>query len=473
MTEHTSSDTQAASAAPEPGAGANPDDGFFDRLRRMDLRRSPDGWLGGVCAGFAHRVGLDPLVVRAGAVLLVIFFGLGLLLYLVAWALIPDSQEQTHVEQGLRHGAGSSVFLLVITSLVLLGSLPWWAGSAFGFDGGFGLVGLVVTALLAYGAWTLWQRRAAPGEATAAGGTAAASHAAAPTSSATVPPPPPPGATTGPPAPGPAAAAPAGTSYGSSSPPPPPPGTGGTGAGSSPLPPPTPPRPRRPRRRSGGAPAAVLALGLLLVILAAALWAAQGPGLPGNDLSVALAVSAGVLGLLVLGLGVAGRRAGFVGFLTGVSVFAALLAAPLPANLQWEGRSGEATWAPTSTAELRDYRLAAGEAELDLTRIPAGDLDDVRNVEVSLGAGSLTILVPDDLAVEVDSSIGAGELRLRDASEGSDTSVPRFSDGRTNDTTSGLGVQEVVNLGEDSRPELVVDASVGVGEIVIEQEPTS
>ncbi|MGB7448660.1 MAG: PspC domain-containing protein, partial [Ornithinimicrobium sp.] len=196
MTEHTSSQTQSSVPPPEPGAHGTPvgDNGPFDRLRRMDLRRSPDGWLGGVCSGLAHRVGLDPLVVRAGTVLLVVFFGLGLLLYLLAWAFIPDTRERTHVEEGLRHGAASSIFLLVITSLVLLGSLPWWAGSAFGFDGGFGLVGLLVTALLAWAVWTVWKNRAAPGSfAYATDGSTPAASSAGSTATTRTPPPPPPG----------------------------------------------------------------------------------------------------------------------------------------------------------------------------------------------------------------------------------------------------------------------------------------
>ncbi|MGB7450022.1 MAG: hypothetical protein WA892_12965, partial [Ornithinimicrobium sp.] len=240
--------------------------------------------------------------------------------------------------------------------------------------------------------------------------------------------------------------------------------------GSVPGPPPgVPPQPRRPRRRSGGLAATVVALGLLMVILAGALWATQGPGLPGNDLSVALAACAAVLGLLVMALGVAGRRAGFVGFLAGVSVLVALIAAPLPANLQWEGRSGQATWAPESVGQLRDYRLAAGEAELDLTRLPADELTG-QDVQVSLGAGQMTIVVPEELTVEVNSGIGAGELRLGNAAGSADTDGPLFSDGRTNDTTSGLGIQERVVLGEDTSPQLVVDVNVGVGEIVIDQE---
>lgn len=58
-------------------------------------QRSHDAVAGGVCAGFAGRLGLDPVVVRVFAVLLCIMtLGLGVVLYLVLWALIPLEPEK-------------------------------------------------------------------------------------------------------------------------------------------------------------------------------------------------------------------------------------------------------------------------------------------------------------------------------------------------------------------------------------------
>lgn len=55
------------------------------------LRRSRrDRFLGGVCAGIARAVGVDPVVVRIAAVLLVLVSGgMAVVAYLVAWVLIP------------------------------------------------------------------------------------------------------------------------------------------------------------------------------------------------------------------------------------------------------------------------------------------------------------------------------------------------------------------------------------------------
>src|SRR2546421_11761970 len=53
-------------------------------------RRRQGGWLGGVCTGVAAGLGLPAGVVRAVFVLLTLTSGPGvLLLYAVAWALLP------------------------------------------------------------------------------------------------------------------------------------------------------------------------------------------------------------------------------------------------------------------------------------------------------------------------------------------------------------------------------------------------
>jgi phage shock protein C len=55
------------------------------------LYRSRDGRIvAGVCAGLAAYVGIDPTLVRLVFALLTIFGGVGILLYLCAWILIPE-----------------------------------------------------------------------------------------------------------------------------------------------------------------------------------------------------------------------------------------------------------------------------------------------------------------------------------------------------------------------------------------------
>jgi phage shock protein PspC (stress-responsive transcriptional regulator) len=68
--------------------------------------------------------------------------------------------------------------------------------------------------------------------------------------------------------------------------------------------------------------------------------------------------------------------------------------------------AGDRTWTPTGTSQ--SYSLGAGSATLDLRKLPAGDAD----VDVSIGAGELIVLLPADASVRIDGSIGAGEFDL-------------------------------------------------------------
>jgi len=52
-------------------------------------RDTVNGLVGGVCAGLARGLGVDPLFVRLAFVVGVMCFGVGLLPYLVLWVLVP------------------------------------------------------------------------------------------------------------------------------------------------------------------------------------------------------------------------------------------------------------------------------------------------------------------------------------------------------------------------------------------------
>ncbi|MDO5700960.1 MAG: PspC domain-containing protein [Bowdeniella nasicola] len=73
---------------------------FYDSLRRAPLRRTEDRVIGGVCAGLAHRLGVAPLAMRLLAVLAMVIGGLPLVLYAVAWALIPEHRDgRIHLQE--------------------------------------------------------------------------------------------------------------------------------------------------------------------------------------------------------------------------------------------------------------------------------------------------------------------------------------------------------------------------------------
>lgn len=54
------------------------------------LLRSSDRKLGGVCAGMAEYLGLDPTVMRIIFVIAFLCGSLGFWVYLVLWLLIPE-----------------------------------------------------------------------------------------------------------------------------------------------------------------------------------------------------------------------------------------------------------------------------------------------------------------------------------------------------------------------------------------------
>ncbi len=60
--------------------------------RRL-LRIREGRMVAGVCTGLASYFGIDVNLVRLAFGVLTIFYGLGFLLYLIAWAILPEDGE--------------------------------------------------------------------------------------------------------------------------------------------------------------------------------------------------------------------------------------------------------------------------------------------------------------------------------------------------------------------------------------------
>ncbi|WP_432484019.1 PspC domain-containing protein [Kineococcus esterisolvens] len=124
---------------PSPAAGAPHEDPraprpapdrFFDAVRRTGLSRGHDRWVAGVCGAVAHRLGVNPAAVRVATVLLALLGGVGLLLYGVAWALLPDATGRIEAQAAHRGDVSASLVAAVgLVVLDLLGGaglgLPW------------------------------------------------------------------------------------------------------------------------------------------------------------------------------------------------------------------------------------------------------------------------------------------------------------------------------------------------------------
>ncbi len=233
---------------------------------------------------------------------------------------------------------------------------------------------------------------------------------------------------------------------------------------------PKPPRPpRAPRRRGGGFVATLLIGGLALAAYGLTVWGHDQGNWAGSDETVALCAALAVIGLGVLVLGFAGRRAGFTGFLAVVLALATWTASVVP-DVTLGGGIGERTWRPSATDTSKEYRLSVGSAELDLAEAPDNP-GTPRQIEARVGIGELQIWIPDNLTVEVHSSVGAGDISQVEPRPG--TLLDRPDLGRPDpidlNGREGRDISTVQTFGEGS-PDVVVDAHVGFGQILIGKE---
>lgn len=183
---------------------------------------------------------------------------------------------------------------------------------------------------------------------------------------------------------------------------------------------------------------------LVLIGLAAALGAAVGVGFVvalGGGVAVAVISMVAGLGLISAGL-LGGPR----WLILPVLVLVVPLAVVSAADINLEGGVGEKKYAPTSVAELRpEYRVGAGRVELDLreVRFPAGSTQ----VNVRVGLGEATVLVPAGVCASIDGDIGVGAADIPNrADEGSDISI------------------------HEAPKQLVIKADVGVGHLQVDRE---
>lgn len=377
---------------------------FWDALRRTGVRRPVDDrWVGGVCAGTARRLGVDPALVRVGVAVLVLLGGTGVLLYAVALVLLPDHDGRIELERacyGDLTGTTVGAVALLLLSMVL--PVPWdlWRGGAL-VDGGELVRALLVGTLLVVGLAYLPRLREAVERGTAGQTPPPVSPHASPQAPVATP-------TTTP------AAAP------------------------------------RPQRRGPGPAVAAAVTGCALLAGGSVWLAARQDLLVGRPWVLAACTALVVLGLGLVGLGVAGRRDGSVGgaaFLVLVLTLGVLL---VP-SWRTAQAAGSVTWRPTTeAAAARGGSLGLGEAALDLSGL--SDLPAGAGVEVPIrvGVGTLRVLVPDDMDVVVQA---ATVVRSTDAGERDDW---------TGDE-SALVVDRT--LRQDRDPQVVVDARVLVGDV--------
>ena len=57
-------------------------------------RSSDDRMIAGVCAGLAEYMDIDPTLVRLAMVLFTLVGGSGILIYVIAWIIMPERPEE-------------------------------------------------------------------------------------------------------------------------------------------------------------------------------------------------------------------------------------------------------------------------------------------------------------------------------------------------------------------------------------------
>ncbi len=351
--------------APQPASGK-----FFQWIRGLGVRRAPHRWWGGVCSGLAERWGMDPVIVRGLTVVLTLFFGVGLLAYGLAWALLPEPDGRIHAQEA---GRGRwSTGMSGAAALIFVSLLGQGTDFVFGREGGwfswpvFWIAGIAV---IIY--WTTVGSK--PKEAGTLTNVASAS----------------------------------------------------TSGGDAPLtyPPvqsyaPDPQmyvkhKPRRVTPRLT-APATMMTLGLAVVVgsIILILERSNVIDLNGYEVAAAAAAAAITAGVAIVAAGAMGRAAGGVGaFAIVMLVLAGVLSIP-PYNGQLTALS-DSNWAPTTvSAAEAGHTTVFGDATLDLTHFGSESLTADVYVPVEVIASSVVIKVPRNIPVRLTSELAASSLTV-------------------------------------------------------------
>jgi phage shock protein PspC (stress-responsive transcriptional regulator) len=491
-----------------PGGQPPPGGPRYPGAPRPLVRTREPRIIAGVCGGIARATNTDPILCRVVLAVLVFFGGIGALLYLLGWLLLPLEGESASPAEALI-GRGYSSTSPVVAVLLGIGTVIALAAALNNGVQNVALLAAVTVGVVLLlrrtghlpdafpssqpmpagaagypppppptqppagpaptGPAPAWgtQPYSSPGPVGAEFGTpsyAAGSSAPTVTSYAAPPDAPSyggaptatlPGATAGPPAP--PSTAPPGTAGPATTPG----STGSTGYSSPfaprgpfqpprpPIPPmpsrpPVPPRPPKQKSKLGKLTFAALCLALA--------------GLGIIDLAGAhipfTAYAATGLGVIALGL-LVGTWFGRARLLIVLGlVFSVVLGVGYVGEKvgDYNDYQDDIYWRPTTMLQLQtDYELKAGNATLDLTALDFTDRSS--NVAVKLGLGDLTILLPPKVDTTVDTKVGVGEARIFDAK------------------SEGLGVdRQVTNSGIDGvgggTLNLTVDVGVGSMEVV-------
>jgi phage shock protein PspC (stress-responsive transcriptional regulator) len=347
-----------------PAADSGPRVGWDDIRDLGRIRRSrADRKVAGVAGGLGRHLDIDPVILRVAFVVLTFFGGVGLLLYVALWLLLPEDGSDWATIKLDRRSRSVALIVIGAFALVLLLSHGWWGtpGPLFFVAA---IVGVVVVALQL-------TRRDRPQPAADAG---------SPSQTQSQP------QTLSP--------APAAPSYAV----------------------PEQPRPVNPRKKGP------ILFWFALAVIAVALGALGIADLAGADVApsaypaTALGVSAAFL--------LIGSFYGRAGGIILVGLLAAAVTVGTTVADRWDPH--RTTVVPSDAAQVQStYSMDVGELVLDLSDVSDPAALDGRQITVTGNVGHLDIRVPDGVTVVADTHVtGIGGMNVFDRDGGGiDTQV--------------------------------------------------
>lgn len=515
-----------------PTGPVPPAAGFFDSIRRIGIVRTEQRWIGGVAGGVARRFGIDPAIVRGIFAVSVLLGGLGVWVYGLAWALLPEERDgRIHLQEAFAGRFNAALIGAAAMFVIgLSGPLSWRGGDGFFFNGFFAFQGVMVTiALVVLVVVGLSRRskgeRATPPPTGATGwgsGPELWAEAPADTSErtttmpddgATTPVPdtsgyPSGGNPTGPnaestsAAQASAAAAAAATGYGYA-----PTGHGPVGQapgasswssqkpaarydyGYVPPVPPVPPVGRQPyahyyapqpavvpvvvppKPRVLGPGSVVVSIVFALGLFAAAgiILAERADRFTGHDIfpfTAAVGIFIVLAGLGIIVSGARGRRSGVLGFVAVMALIVGV-AAGGASDQRWHQSSFSTVWAPTSTSTAgQGYDLGIGDLTLNLQGLSTtgATASNPVTIPVHLGAGDLTITMPEGIPARVEAHVGLGQLTIS-----GNPGLGSIASNSYDQSWSGANINHTYTTGGDGDPVIILQVDLGVGDADIHE----
>ena len=500
---------------------------FFDSLRGSGLMRTNERWIAGAAGGVAYRFGLDPVLVRCVWVVLSIFAGVGLVLYGVAWALLPEESDgRIHLEEALAGRFSAGLAGAIGTTIVGMsttdnGFIPSWYVGLWGIPGiaapvwtlfWLGLTVLAVILAVRFAQNRRGHRRdpqgpqgPQPWQTTQHGaGQSPGNHPGDQTGQAA--PGAFPSATGSPSASDSSAFSPAGSGAPAFNRPANGPSWQNRSYRQHPpyQPAPMPARPPRPRRPGPGASTSLAILGLGL-LTGAGIWYATATHrvglLQGQFILIGTLVA--LLGAGIVASGLRRRHGGWmtvlgwpVLFVVAIPALATASIVPTSLARMPFGTLKDSTTAASTTVTWKELTASAsggsvtrsksiGDLTLDLRGMPAEEAGKLSTITAHLDVGTLRIKTDTDQRVEVRTDVDMGAIDSQVARAWTvngrqmdqDDEGPRRHDvtGKSITTyassSGGLNTKRTLASpsSDDGRPEITINASVDTGTINIEE----